>query len=196
MATGVGCFRDHFPVGAAVTAQQVYDVTQTLGRVEVRRYARCVIAEVNVDASFESAGNKGFRQLFAFIGGTNDTGVKVAMTAPVLQEVNGGRSDGDSYSISFVMPAGSERDSLPSPADGRVVLREVGEHIALASRFSGRWRRSSFDAEVSRLGRVARSHGLVLEGSPRFARYNPPWTPWFMRRNEVIWDVDPADGSR
>ncbi len=180
------------PIDSVVTAQQVYEVIEAFGSVEVRRYERCVIAEVDVDASFESAGNKGFRPLFSFITGANDTGEKVAMTAPVLQDVKGSESDGGSYSVSFVMPAGSDRDSMPQPTDGSVILRDVGEFTALATRWSGRWTKPTFDAHVARLADVARVHGLVLVGAPRFARYNPPWTPWFMRRNEVIWDIDTA----
>ena len=175
-----------------MTAQQVYEVIEAFGSVEVRRYERCVIAEVDVDASFESAGNKGFRPLFRFITGANDTGEKVAMTAPVLQDVKDAESDGGSYSVSFVMPAGSDRDSMPQPTNGSVILRDVGEFTALAMRWSGRWTKPTFDAHVARLADVAREHGLVLVGDPRFARYNPPWTPWFMRRNEVIWDIDTA----
>jgi len=175
-----------------VTDQQLYEVIDNFGEVELRRYEPCVIAEVAVDASFESAGNQGFRPLFSFISGKNGTGAKVTMTAPVLQDVKGARTDGDSYSVSFVMPAGSDQDSLPRPTDDSVVLRNVPGHMALATQFSGRWTSSQFDAHTAQLSQVARENEMTLEGDPRFARYNPPWTPWFLRRNEVVWNIDDA----
>jgi hypothetical protein len=28
-----------------------------------------------------------------------------------------------------------------------------------------------------------------LRGEPVYARYNPPWTPWFWRRNEILIEL-------
>ncbi|MEI6623170.1 MAG: heme-binding protein [Actinomycetes bacterium] len=172
-----------------MTEQQVYRVERTVGDLEVRHYEPCVVAEVSIDGSFESAGSKGFRPLIGFISGRNESETKVAMTAPVIQDVPNGRTDENSYTVSFVMPAGATRESLPIPTDAKVVLRTVSEHNAVAVRFSGRWSRSAFDKQIERLRQVAADNGITLVGDPRFARYDPPWTPWFSRRNEVIWTI-------
>lgn len=173
-----------------MTAEQVYEVLETIGSIQLRRYERCVVADVTVGSTFESAGNKGFRPLFKFITGTNDTGTNVAMTAPVLQD-SSALSDGDeTYRVSFVMPAGSEQDSVPQPTDDQVKLRGVAERTTLAMKFSGRWQQSTFDTKAEELKQLAQERGLTLLGSPRFARYDPPWTLWFMRRNEVLWDIE------
>ncbi|NQU37455.1 MAG: heme-binding protein [Actinobacteria bacterium] len=176
-----------------MTEEQVYATVEKVGNIELRAYDPCVIAEIAVEGSFEGAGNKAFRPLVSFIGGRNQTGKKVAMTAPVIQDVPDGRADGNEYVVSFVMPAGSTRDDMPDPTDTRVQLRAVPAHEALAIRFSGRWTASSFSKNLATLENAAKERGLQLIGDPRLARYDPPWTPWFRRRNEVVWTVAPSE---
>ena len=181
-----------------MTEEQVYRTIRTLeeepSSVELRAYEPAVIAEISVQSSFEGAGNRAFRPLVNFIGGNNRTGKKVAMTAPVLQDVPGGSPEGALYAVSFVMPAGSTRADMPDPTDTRVQLRDLPAHQAIAIRYSGRWTRSSFNKNLTALKKAARELGLELVGDPRLARYDPPWTPWFRRRNEIIWTVE--EGSR
>jgi len=172
-----------------MTEEQVYTVIEKFGNIELRAYDPCMIAEISVEGTFEGAGSRAFRPLVSFIGGGNRTGQKVAMTAPVLQDVPDGRSDGSEYVVSFVMPAGSTRADMPDPTDTRVALRAVPAHKAVAIRFSGRWTKLSFDENLTALETAATEHGFTLAGDPRLARYDPPWTPWFMRRNEVVWTI-------
>jgi hypothetical protein len=174
-----------------MTEEQVYTVVEKFdkGDIELRAYDPCVIAEISVEGTFEGAGSRAFRPLVGFIGGGNRTGQKVAMTSPVVQDVPEGRSDGNEHVVSFVMPAGSTRADMPDPTDTRVVLRDVPAHKAVAIRFSGRWTSSSFNKNLVALEAAANERGVTLVGDPRLARYDPPWTPWFRRRNEVIWTV-------
>ncbi|MEI7881439.1 MAG: heme-binding protein [bacterium] len=37
-----------------------------------------------------------------------------------------------------------------------------------------------------------KANGLIAAGEPIWARYNPPFTPWFMRRNEILVPTTPA----
>jgi hypothetical protein len=108
------------------------------------------------------------------------------MTAPVLQT-----SEGSAHEVSFVMPAGSTREQMPDPVDPSVAMLEVGEEFAAASRFSGRWTESSCDKHARELRERVVEAGMRPSGPPRFARYDPPWTPWFLRRNEVVLPVEP-----
>jgi hypothetical protein len=105
---------------------------------------------------------------------------KIAMTSPVLQQ-----SSGQENIISFVMPAGMTLDALPIPSSSRVSLREVPEQLMAVSHFSGRWTHASYVKHVTELENNLSEAGLTPNGSPRFARFDPPWTPWFMRRNEI-----------
>jgi hypothetical protein len=179
------------PEGDRMTEQQPYEVVAEYRRFELRRYPEHRVAETTVDGTFESAGSHGFMSLAGYIGGRNETATKVAMTAPVLQkpaEPEPGR-----YVVGFVMPERYAHARLPEPTDPRVRVRVVPEEYAAAVRYSGRWRRGAYDEHEQRLLADVTSAGLEVIGPPRFARYDPPWTPWFLRRNEVVVPVrEPA----
>ncbi len=170
-----------------MTEQQPYEVVASYRGFELRRYPVHRTAEITVDGSFESAGNRAFMPLAGYIGGRNEAATKVAMTAPVLQEP--AEAERGSYVVSFVMPERYAHASLPGPTDARIRIREVPEEYAAAVRFSGRWRRGSYDEREQRLLADVTGAGLEVIGPPRFARYDPPWTPWFLRRNEVVVPV-------
>lgn len=170
-----------------MTEHQPYEVVERRPGFELRHYPEHVVADVTVDGSFESAGISGFRPLVGYIsrGG-------VAMTAPVLQQTVDEAAEAttaSAYRVSFVMPAGSTVESLPVPADARVTLRHVPEHRAAAARFSGRWTRGSFRRHAEDLAAAVAEVGLEPAGPLRWARFDPPWTPWFLRHNEVVLPV-------
>ena len=187
-----------------MTEQQRYEVVRMAPGFELRRYPAHLVAEVEVDGSFEGAGNAAFRPLVAYIRGQNGASPGLAMTAPVLQrrEDTDDTDDTDDtaaaletvttqtspgrYVVSFVMPQGSTQESLPDPGDARVTIRAVPEELAAVARYSGRWTSTSYEQQTSRLLRAVRDAGLETTGPPRFARFDPPWTPWFRRRNEVV----------
>ena len=178
-----------------MTEQQPYDVVQRNGSFELRRYPEHLVAEVTVSAAFEDAGNRAFRHLFGYISGE-----KIAMTAPVVQQ-SADRSEAglgtgaDDYRIAFVLPAGLTLEAAPPPTDPAVRLRVVPPTTAAAIRFSGRWSESSFQSHLERLREALTVSGLVTRGTPRFARFDPPYLPAFLRRNEVLLDVETDVGS-
>jgi hypothetical protein len=189
-----------------VTETQQYTVVERKAGFELRRYAAHVVAEVVVPGPAEKAGNRAFRTLVGYIGGANDTRRSVAMTAPVLQQPStSGRSiamtapvvqqaDGDdSFLVSFVMPAGETLQTLPAPRDPDVVLRAVPEQLMAAVRYSGAWSHDSYDEHGARLLEAVRADGLDVTGPSQWARYDPPWKPWFLRRNEVLLPVATPD---
>jgi hypothetical protein len=177
-----------------MTEEQKYSVERKFPKFEVRRYEACVFADVVVTASFESAGSAGFGQLIGYISGNNNPNSKIAMTSPVVQEPVSKiamtspvlqESAGQENIISFVMPAGMTLESLPLPNSPKVSLREIPEMLMAVSRFSGRWNKASVEKQLADLESEIVEHGMTPTGSPRFARFDPPWTPWFMRRNEI-----------
>ena len=177
-----------------MTEEQKYTVESKFPKFEVRRYEACVFADVTVTGDFESAGSAGFRPLIGYISGNNQPNSKIAMTAPVVQEPVSKiamtspvlqQSTGQESIISFVMPAGMRLDNLPIPTNSKVSLREVPEQLVAVSRFSGRWTHATYMKHVTELETSISEAGFKLNGSPRFARFDPPWTPWFMRRNEI-----------
>ena len=172
-----------------MTQQQVYERVNVYDGFEVRRYAPCVVAEVLMTGSFERAGNAGFGPLVSYISGRNQTGGKVAMTAPVIQEQI---ADSDLHRVQFVMPAGSSMSSLPAPATQGLRLIEVPEQTAAVMRYSGRWSEAAYRQHVAELTERVQRAGLRVVGSARLARFDPPWKPGFLRRNEVVLPVEPA----
>lgn len=176
-----------------------YEVLQKHDVFEVRRYPPRVVAETRVAGDLQAAGNAGFRILAGYIFGKNkgerriemtapvtQTPVKMAMTAPVVQS-----ESGDASIIQFIMPAQWTLDTLPEPTDPRVVLRELPERTFAVIRYSGFWSTSRYREELGRLQEALRSNGLRWQGEPVWARYDPPWIPWFMRRNEIWLELEP-----
>ena len=177
-----------------MTEEQKYTVERKFPKFEVRRYEPCVFADVIVNGDFESAGSAGFRPLIGYISGNNKPNSKIAMTAPVVQEPISKiamtspvlqQNSGQENIISFVMPSGMTLDALPIPSSSKVSLREVPEQLVAVSRFSGRWTHTVYMGYVAELESNIAESGFTSNGSPRFARFDPPWAPWFMRRNEI-----------
>ncbi|KOX09177.1 SOUL family heme-binding protein [Micromonospora sp. DT68] len=185
-----------------MTEQQPYRVVSRHPGFELRRYPAHLVAEMRVQASFTRAPIEAFRPLSAYIGGANrarqpidvatpapstaDGSQKIAMTVPVVQVE--GEWPG-AYLIQFVMPAACTAATLPEPVDARVRIREIPPQLVAAMRFSGRWTEQAFGQRATMLGRSVTSAGLQPTGAIRYARFDPPWKPWFLRRNEVTLPV-------
>lgn len=169
-----------------MTQQQAYDVLQEHPDFELRRYPEHLVAEIDVGGPFELAGNLAFPRLARYIGGHNRSSRKMAMTAPVVQEQD---PQSRRYVVGFVMPANVSAEDLPDPSDSAVRTRRVPAETAAALRFSGRWSRGSYEKGTAQLLAALDMVGLDVVGAPRYARFDPPWTPWFLRRNEVVVPV-------
>lgn len=168
----------------AGTEEQSYSVVERFGPLEVRHYPSAMMATVEVpDTAYRSASGAGFRRLAGYIFGGNDTGEKIAMTAPVHMETDAGR-----MRMSFVMPAARAREPLPAPEDEGVTVHTVGEEHLAVLRFGGFMREGSMaDMERKLLEEVGRN-GLTPTGAVRFMGYDPPWQ-MIGRRNEVAVPV-------
>lgn len=169
-----------------MTEEQAYEVLAEYPEFELRRYPEHLVAETEVGGPFELAGNLAFPRLARYIGGHNRTSRKVAMTAPVVQQQ---APDSRRFVVGFVMPADVSTQDLPDPSDSAVRTRLVPAETAAALRFSGRWSRSSYEKRTAQLLGALEMAGLSVVGEPRYARFDPPWTPWFLRRNEVVVPV-------
>ena len=164
-----------------MTEQQHYVVEAEYPTAELRRYSRCTLADVTMSGPAEQVGGRAFGPLVRYISTKN-----LAMTAPVLQTEAGEPSE---WTVSFVLPGGRAVADYPLPDDAQVTLRELPEHLAMATRWSGRWTSDGVEKHTRILRRAIVDAGMTAVGPPVWARYDPPWTPWFMRRNEVLIDV-------
>jgi len=183
-------------VNAMAIEEAAYKVLKTGGKFEIREYAPQILAETVVDGDLEEAGNKAFRRLFRYISGANRSRAKVAMTAPVSQEKSGEKipmtapvgqqAVQDKWAVSFTMPATYTLETLPAPDDPQITLRLVPARRMAAVRYSGFWSEKNYLQNRSELEVWVREQGLTAAGDPVWARYNPPFTPWFLRRNEIL----------
>jgi hypothetical protein len=184
--------------GTAMAVEQPkFEIEEAKEDFQLRRYGPTVVAETTVDGSFGDAGNQAFRRLAGYIFGANDGGRKIAMTAPVAQAKNDGtkiamsapvsqEKRGEGWIVSFTMPSAFTMATLPRPNDARVTLREVAGRRVAAIRFSGTWSPERFAEKALELESEMARRKLTAGGPPVYARYDPPWTPWFLRRNEVL----------
>lgn len=193
-----------------MTEQQPYQVVRHETHFELRRYPQHVVAEVTVRAEFDDAGSRAFRYLFGYISGDNTANQKLAMTSPVVQSPSQSPSsrspssqsiemtapvlqrpgeDAGSHVIAFVLPATLTEASAPVPSRAEVSLRTVPDALVAATTYSGRWTQARYDEHCARLVAAIAAAGLTALSLPRFARFDPPYKPWFLRRNEVLVDV-------
>jgi effector-binding domain-containing protein len=170
---------------AMAIEEATYKVVKKDNQFEIRDYAPHILAETIVEGNLEEAGNKAFNRLFRYISGDNRSRNKVAMTAPVGQQ-----SVQEKWAVSFTMPASYTLETLPEPEDPNVKLRQVPARRMAAVRYSGFWSEKSYLQYKMELESWIHEMGLTNVGDPIWARYNPPFTPWFLRRNEILIPVD------
>ena len=161
-----------------------FKVLEKDGSFELREYAPYVVAQTRVDANFEDAGSVAFQRLFRYIGGNNVAQQKIAMTAPVSQV-----ADGSAFLVAFTLPSTYTLATAPKPLDPTMQIREVPAQVIACWRYSGRWTVANYRQNETLLRERIKAHGLVARGDATLARYNPPFTPWFLRRNEVLIPV-------
>lgn len=179
-----------------------YSVVSQRGDFEIREYAPYLVAEVLVPGPAESAGYQGFRILAAYIFGRNKGERRIAMTAPVQQAPAQTRiqmtapvvqvESGDLYSVQFVMPREFTLQTLPEPLDDRIHIRQESGGRFAVIRYSGTWSTRNYQSHLEQLQRDLAAAGLQTTGAPIYARYNAPFVPWFLRRNEIWLKLRPG----
>jgi len=187
------------------TEEAEYTVFLKEENLEVRLYEPHIVAETVVDKEFEDAGSEAFGRLFKYISGNNQAQQEIAMTAPVGQVAEGqeiesqeidmtapvGQTQVDGkWVVSFMMPGSFTMQTTPKPRDERIIIRQVPERTMAAIEYSGFWSKSGYQKNKSRLEDWIDKKGFIIQGKPVWARYNAPFMPWFLRRNEVLIPID------
>ena len=163
---------------------------------QVRQYPVYLVAEVDVEGDLSSTGNQAFKVLAGYIFGSNKAGQKMEMTAPVTStkvsnDVRPTASRAaEGYTYAFVMERAFTMETLPSPDDPRVRLREMKPRTMAVRTYSGRWTEQKCEEQIEALLTAVGGDGLEPIGRPILARYDPPFMPWFLRRNEVMVEID------
>jgi len=193
---------------AMATEEPKFELIERDDAFELRRYAPMIVAETWVEGSLSEGSNAGFRRIAGYIFGKNrsrnsESSEKIAMTVPVTMEpaaaqkiamtapvtVERAAGSGDEpgrWRMHFVMPAQYTMESLPVPEDPAVTLRAVSEQRVAVRVFSGFVTEARVEQETATLLAWMKSRGLQPVGAPQLARYNPPWSIPFLRRNEIL----------
>lgn len=177
-----------------------YRVISKERNFELRKYEPQIVAETVIDGTLEDAGNKAFRPLFQYISGANRSKDKIAMTAPVSQEEKSEeiamtapvsqQAKEDKWVVSFTMPASYTMETIPEPTNPRVKLREIPACTMAAICYSGKWSEENYKKNLEKLKVWISDKNLKPLRKPVWARYNPPFTIWFLRRNEILIQVE------
>lgn len=187
--------------GPAVAVEEpAFQIVMQDGAVEIRDYPALVVAEVVVTGDQKEAGNKGFRLLAGYIFGGNRKTQSIAMTAPVVEQRLGEKiamtapvsqtALAGEWLVRFTMPSGYSLATLPEPNDSRVQLRQILPSRLAVIRFSGLAYPNDVRAKTDELLAWIRRRALHTTGPTSLAQYDPPWTLWFLRRNEVMIPIE------
>lgn len=190
---------------AMATEEPKYTVLEKSGDFELRAYAPMVIAETMVSGSLDEASREGFKRIADYIFGNNtsQTGAsqKISMTAPVgmvpQSEVKksekismtapvGMQQSAGQWRMYFVMPSQYTLATLPKPNNPAVSLREIPASRVAVLRFSGLAGEEKTVIKTNELLAWLKNKQITPTSPPELARYNPPWTLPFLRRNEVM----------
>ena len=167
---------------------------------EIREYPALIAAEVTVPGERSEAVSAGFRLLAGYIFGGNTRKQSIAMTAPVIQNEAPNEKiamtapvmqspDSAGWLIRFIMPASYTLDTLPTPNDSKVRLVALPPKRFAVVRFSGLVDDNDVEQQTALLRAFVSQQKLTTVGAASLARYDPPWTLWFLRRNEVMLEV-------
>ena len=177
--------------GAAMaTEEPKYTVLKQTEDFELRRYDEQLVAQTWVTGDQDAASRAGFKILADYIFGNNSAANgkirKISMTAPVsIQQTK------DKWRVQFTMPSQYTLQTLPKPNNPNIEIVEVPAQTYGVIKFSGLAGTEKVAAKTKELQSWMQAQNLTITGKPELARYNPPWTLPFMRRNEIMIAYQP-----
>jgi SOUL heme-binding protein len=204
-ATAIGGILMASPAAQALEQPQ-YTVIQKSELYEIRKYEPYIVAEVVVPGPESEAGGQAFSLLGGYIFGKNKGERKLEMTAPVVQTpvaapVSSTKIEmtapvvqtptQNGFLVQFMMPTSFTLATLPEPTDAKVKLRQVAGKTVAAHQYSGGWSQSNYDEHLNILKDALTKAGVKTQGEPMYSRYNGPMTPWFLRKNEIWFNIQP-----
>jgi len=183
-----------------------YSVVEKNDAFEIREYTPYLVAQTKVTGESDEMGRKAFKILFNYISGENQQqsnikmtspvlqekgkkeGQKIAMTAPVIAEAD--KNNAQSSTFSFVMPQTFTLQTLPVPLDPRIEIKEIPKKMVAVRQYSGTWSEERYEKNKTLLLQALAKREIQTIGEAQFARYNSPFSLWFLRRNEVIIEIE------
>ncbi len=162
-----------------------YIVLKKDGEIETRQYKNFLTASIEMEGDRKEAIGKGFRFLFKYISGENKNKESISMTIPVMQKSLGNKK----WNVSFVVPKKFDINNAPQPNNSNIQLKNNIDLKVIAITFSGLFSDGNIEENENKLRNYIKEKGIKIEESVIYAGYNAPWTPWFLKRNEVIFKL-------
>jgi len=169
-----------------------YTLVYKDGDIEYRQYESYLVSEsvvVEHNGEYKEAGFEGVNRLLSYIRGANQnaekSSEKMSMTLPIEQTMAP-----EGWRVALMLPGKYTLETAPKPTDPQVRVRLVPGRLMAVLRYSGRWTEKNFSGKMSELRKAVESKSLETVGEMQTALYNPPITPPFMRRNEVMVEVN------
>ena len=161
-----------------------YRVVRTARQFELRDYPALTVVETPM-TDRDTGMNGSFSRLFKFITGGNELKQKIAMTTPVFMT-----SSDTNATMAFVMPTKLKAEAVPKPADSNLKVRELPAGRFAVMRFSGGRSANHEKKARDQLKQWTASERIAILSPPVYGYFDPPWTPKFLRRNEVMLRMD------
>ena len=179
-----------------------YEVVYTDGSVEYRQYEPYIVAETVVknSSSYRGSSNEGFMRLLRYITGANESQSDIAMTTPVQQTPPSEKIDmtapvqrneiEEGWRVAFMLPSSFTMDTAPTPTNNEISLRLIPKQLMAVIRYSGRWTERNFNRHKEELLESLEESNIKTIGVAESAAYDAPYVLPFLRRNEVMIEVN------
>lgn len=187
-------------MGIRSSKEPNYLVLEDFGNIQIRLYSPLIVAETVITAAYKEAGSIGFNRLAGYIFGGNRQKQELAMTTPVIRESLAQKLDmtipvlqaaeANHWTMSFIMPAGYDLNSLPEPLDPLVKLKAIPEKKIATLQYSGLLNENRIAEHMQMLSDWLTAKGINPLSMPRSAAYDPPWTIPALRRNEIHIEIE------
>lgn len=155
-----------------------YQVLEKSGAFEIRSYPTMVVASTSMT---NPGGDNSFMRLFRYISGSNEAGQKIAMTTPVFMA-----EEGNDRQMSFVIPKEIANNGAPKARGEAVEIETMAAGKFAAYRFAGNRDSELFSDAKSKLYEWISENNFTPLDAPIIASYDPPVTPSFLKRNEIL----------
>lgn len=180
---------------ASFVEKPKYTVLKSHDSIEIREYDPIILAQTNAMGDRNEAIKVGFKRLLNYITGDNSSNTHIQMTAPVLQTAvlekrTLSKRKHRQWKISFIMPIKYNIKMLPTPHNTNIKILEQSKAQWAVIRFSGFASKNKLADYQKRLEAYLIKHSMTpIQQEPSYAFYNPPWTLPFLRRNEIMFQI-------
>jgi hypothetical protein len=171
-----------------MVAKIQYNIIKKIDNVEIRQYPELILAAVE-----GYRDDSAFNLLFNYIKGNNTKKQKIPMTAPVITSeeipMTAPVITKEKY-MAFVLPSYYNKETVPTPKDSEVKIKIQKIKKFAVLRFSGKTSDQIVKFKIGKLTDICKNNNIKIKGDPILMRYNSPFAPGFIRRNEVAVGID------